>query len=65
MQFSFTTILATLAMATTARAQYTFCVDPSLIGGACGGDYPVQCEDPSPYQGFPPTIRCCIPALNC
>ncbi|KAJ2976929.1 hypothetical protein NUW58_g7965 [Xylaria curta] len=41
MQFSFTTILAALAMATIAEAQAS-CEYIEALGGACNGYYPVR-----------------------
>ncbi|KAI1264061.1 hypothetical protein F5Y18DRAFT_428566 [Xylariaceae sp. FL1019] len=43
MQFSFTTILAALAMAAITEAQVACVYPEQLPGGACTGEYPTQC----------------------
>ncbi|KAI1292933.1 hypothetical protein F5Y03DRAFT_400253 [Xylaria venustula] len=51
MQFSFTTIVAALAMATITEAQYA-CEYIEALGGACNGYYPLECQfQESPYPG--------------
>ncbi|KAI1275125.1 hypothetical protein F5Y07DRAFT_390146 [Xylaria sp. FL0933] len=58
MQFSFTTILAALAMATFTQAQYA-CEYIEALGGACNGYYPIQCEvQESPYPGTGTVTKC-------
>ncbi|KAI8624503.1 hypothetical protein F5Y19DRAFT_312182 [Xylariaceae sp. FL1651] len=65
MQFSFTTILAALAMAAITEAQSP-CEYIEALGGACNGYYPVQCQDQeSPFPGTGPVTLCCVQGTSC
>ncbi|KAI0404704.1 hypothetical protein F4802DRAFT_566007 [Xylaria palmicola] len=65
MQFSFTTILAALAMATITEAQ-SACVYIESLGGACNGYYPVQCQvQESPFPGTGKVTKCCVRGVSC
>ncbi|KAI1734954.1 hypothetical protein F4680DRAFT_436481 [Xylaria scruposa] len=65
MQFSFTTILAGLAMATITNAQVA-CVYIESLGGACNGYYPIQCKvQESPFPGTGPVTKCCVQGVSC
>ncbi|KAI1359351.1 hypothetical protein F5Y08DRAFT_319793 [Xylaria arbuscula] len=65
MQFTFTSILAAMAMATVTEAQRA-CVDIAAVGGACGGYYPVQCEiQESPFPGTGTVTECCFQGVSC
>ncbi|KAI1184959.1 hypothetical protein F5B17DRAFT_442228 [Nemania serpens] len=56
MQFSFTTLLAALAMATITEAQ-SACVYIESLGGACDSYYPIKClVQESPFPGTGPVV---------
>jgi hypothetical protein len=65
MQFSFTTILAALAMATFTEAQVA-CEYIEALGGACNGYYPIQCQvQESPYEAAGKVTKCCVQGVSC
>ncbi|KAI0479753.1 hypothetical protein F4859DRAFT_477287 [Xylaria cf. heliscus] len=64
MQFSFTTILAALAMATVTNAQA--CVYIESLGGACNGYFPLKCQvQESPFPGTGKVTKCCVQGTSC